>query len=146
MTETETGAQIITRLQGFLPIDMRGNVLDPPNKPEQITADIVKQKYPGGLLIAGFLESAGEGLTETQIYAMDCIAASVARSDTLARFCKICVTGWKPDGGHRFEFHEDKLLAQEAGITVRRVTFRKNVPAARIAEPNVQAEVDKLNL
>jgi hypothetical protein len=146
LTETSIGKEIIERLKAYLPTKMRENVIDPPNKPEQITADIIKTKYPDGLMIAGYLESAGEGNMEHQVYSVDCIVPGVERGDILTRFCKICLTGWQIAGTHRFEFHEDKLIAQEAGIVVRKVSFKKPVPAVRVHESNMQQEIDKLNL
>lgn len=146
LSENTIGNLLVERLKLFLPARMKESVVSPPNKPEQVTADVVKTKYPDGLFVAGFSESEGAVGAETQLYAVDCIAMGVERANGLIAFCKLAVTGWQVPGATRFEFHDNKLLAQEMGVIVRRVQFRCNVPAVKVAETRISEEVAKLNL
>lgn len=146
LTETTIGALIIERLKLFLPARMKDSVLNLPNKPEQITADVIRTKHPDGLFVCGFSESEGNAGAETQLYAIDCLAQGVERSEALGAFCKLVTTGWQVPGATRFEFHNSVLTAQEAGVVVRRVQFRCSVPAVKVPETRINEEVAKLNL
>lgn len=146
LSENTVGNLLVERLKLFLPALMKESCLAMPDKPEQVTADIIRVKHPDGLLFAGYSESEGTGGSEIQLYAVDCIALGVERVETLIAFCKLVITGWQIPGATRFEFHDNKLKAQEVGIIVRRVQFRCIVPAVKVPDNRLNEEIAKLNL
>lgn len=147
LTEAIISNLVIERLRLFLPKKMRDNIIAIPNKPEQITSEIIKTKYQDGLLIAGFTESAGtERMTETQVYGVDCLTVGIEQADKLSRFVKICLCGWQIPGASRFEFHDDKQTAQEGGIIVRKINVRCNIPAVPLPDSQIETAVIALSL
>lgn len=146
LSETTIGGLIVERLKLFLPVAMQASVEPMPNKPEQITGDTIRTRHPGGQLFAGFAESEGTPGAEVQLYAVDCLALTVQRAETLTAYCKLVLSGWQVPGATRFEFHNGTLIAQDSGVIVRRVQFRCNVPAVKAPENRITEEVAKLGL
>jgi hypothetical protein len=145
LNEGDATAGIIARLQDKLPSDMYGSVINYLDKPEQLTADYVKQNHPYGLFLVQFMESKGPQ-TETMVFGVACLATTLDRVYRITRVAKCIITGWQITGATRFELHEDKPMEPDGGIVGRVVTFSCNTPAVQQSGAQIEAAIQALQI
>ncbi len=119
----------IDRLVACLPATMKSSVLRFPDRPEQFTPDVLKQKYPRGALLVKHLESGAESGAEAVIVGIAIVAETSLREELLAEAVRGYLNKYQIPGVTRYEFATDKPLEIDLGIICRTVAYRCNRPA-----------------
>jgi hypothetical protein len=145
LIESEIIDAIITRLQAFLPEKMMDSVTRHPNRPEEVTEDILNTCYPHGLFTVQCPESEADG-DETLFFTVHAWVTDIDRSYVLARAAKTIVNGLAPFGARKLKLSADKIERTELGVWVRSVGFSFIHPAPLLSEANIAAKIAELEL
>lgn len=135
---------VIDRLKAVVPA-MSTAILPDLEKPEQMSGQILQQKYNSRIMVVGYQESEGGGQrSEIVIISVLCAAVTPQKVIKLGQAARIAINDFQIPGATRFEIHDDKPVGNENGIFIRNVTFRCIIPAT--PPRDVSAAIAALNL
>lgn len=144
LTVSDIASATVARLKAVIPL-LSASILPDLERPEQMSADILRTKHPKGLFIIGYQESVGPGgKAETVIVSVVCAAITPQKVVKLGQAARIALNDYQIAGATRFEFHKDEAAGSEAGIFVRNVQFRCQIPAT--PPRDTAAAITALNL
>lgn len=145
MTTISTIVQgAIDRLQACIPIKMKNSVIRFPDKPEQFTHDVVKQKHPHGALLVKHLESGNDNGSEAVIVGVAIVAETSIREEKLAEAVRGYLNKYQISGLTKYEFAFDRNFEAELGIICRTVAYSCKRPA--VPANDIEAFNAALNL
>lgn len=128
LTITDIALAALDRLKAVLPT-MSTAIVPDLEKPDQMTGQILTQKYSGRMMVIGFQESEGSIRTEYVVISVLCAAVTPQKVVKLGQAARIAINEFQIPGATRFEFYRDDPIGNEAGIFVRNVQFRCGIPA-----------------
>lgn len=129
LTTSDITQGVIARLKTIVPF-MTNSILPDLEKPDQMSADILRTKHLKGLFVVGYQESEGQAArAETVIISVVCAAVTPQKVVKLGQAARIAINEHQLPGATRFEFHRDEPVGNEAGIFVRNIQFRCAIPA-----------------
>ena len=128
LTLTDIAQAALDRLKAVLPT-MATAIVPDLEKPAEMTAQILQQKYGSRMMVVGFQESEGSIKTEYVVISVLCAAVTPQKVVKLGQGARIAINEYQIPGATRFEFYRDDPVGNEAGVFVRNVQFRCGIPA-----------------
>lgn len=146
LTELQITTAAIDRLKAILPAKFTPAIIPLPEKPEEVTDEVIKDKYPLGLFVIENGKSEGISGMEMKRLVVNIVGLDVDKVADLATAVKMALNGFQITGSTRFEFEVDEPNPPEAGVISRAVTFTTRIPACQVAADRLTAAITALNL
>jgi hypothetical protein len=145
LIETATIDAIIARLKSFLPAKMTESVIPYPDRPEEMTKDVLTAKHPDGAFLMKYIESESAG-SEVMIFGVYVLAEGLVQTSKLTRAAKVIVNGLAPFSGHKLTLHKDQEIKEEGGVVLRCITFALPNPTMPLSDSKIAAKIAELEI